>query len=117
MVDRSILIHQVKPTHCQGFVLALCIMQYRRQFELMLSTSRHCGHKSFLERGVKVSVGEHETQPTIPKEGWVKSLPMHGVRAIGRKCAGLEASWLAEALAISLIAATMMDWAQQRLKR
>ena len=35
----------------------------------MLSTSRHCGHKSFLERGVKVSVGEHETQPMIPEGG------------------------------------------------
>ena len=34
----------------------------------------------------------------------MKSLPLHGVGAIGRKCAGLEASWLVEALAISLIA-------------
>ena len=57
----------------------------------MLSTPRHCGHKSFLERGVKVSVGKNETQPTIPEEGgeelanaWGKSdwLKMCWIRSI-----------------------------------
>ena len=54
----------------------------------------------------------------------VKSLPMHGLRAISRKFPGSEGFWLAEPLLISRIAATfhschcgIMDCDQHRLNK
>ena len=82
-------IHTHSPSqvnHCQGFELGLCIKYYRGQFVLMLSSPRHCGHKSFRERGVKVSVGEHETQPTIPEEGGEELANAWGKRDWSKMC-------------------------------
>ena len=56
---------EVEPAHCKGFVLGLCFMQNRGLFELILSGPRHCGPGSFLQRGVKVSVGEHSFEGTV----------------------------------------------------
>ena len=105
MVDISIHIRQVKPTHCHGFVLALCVMQCREQFELMLDTPRHCGHKSFLEIWSQGMLDSMKLNQRFVRRV-VNSLPKHGVKAIGRKCAGLEASWITEAVTISLIGST-----------